>query len=177
MAVDGPRNNLQQHLAWFNSQTPQIPPRGQRQPLTTSNINLSTHTVNTVTRQPLSIQNPLSRAANMPTPANMRNSTLIAPRRSEMKPKVQEIEIVSFESPSTSDTITGKVIADKVKRDFPQGMPIIFMINLYRFANSYHSREYCDSINSRDDRSYIWRWNRYKCQNERTFKSPRSNPQ
>ena len=151
-AVDWPRNNLQQHLSWFNSQKPQIPPRGQRQPLTTSNIN---STLNTVTTQPLSIQNPQSRAPNMPTPASMRNSTLTAPRRSETKPKVQEIEIVWCESPSTSNTITGKVITDKVKRDFPQGIPITFMFNLYRTANSCHSREYSASINSRDDRSYI----------------------
>ena len=129
-AVDRPRNNLQQHLAWFNSQKPQIPPRGQRLPLTTNNIIASSASVNIAVTQLLPVQNPLTRAPIMPTPANMRNSILTAPRRSETKPKLQEIEIVSFESPSTSQSFTGKVIAERVQRDFPQGIEFNFTLNV-----------------------------------------------
>ena len=128
-AVDKPKNNLQQHLAWFNSHNPQIPPRGQRLPLTANNIILSSASVNTAITQLLPVQNPLTRAPIMPTPAHMRNSTLTAPRRSETKPKLQEIEVVSFESPSTSKTVKEKTITEKVKRDFPQGMEFNFRFN------------------------------------------------
>ena len=121
-AVDQPRNNLQQHLAWFNSQKPQIPPCGQRLPLTANNVIPSSAPVNTAITRPLPVQNTLATAPAMPTPANMRNSTLIAPRRSETKPKLQEIEVVSFESPSTSKTAIRKTIAEEVRRDFPQGI-------------------------------------------------------
>ena len=118
-AVDRPRNNLQQHLLWFNSEKPQIPPCGQRLPLTANNIIPSNPPVNTAVTQSLPVQNPLTRAPIiMPTPANMRNSTLTAPRRPETKPNLQEVEVVSFESPIS---VAGKTIAENVRRDFPQG--------------------------------------------------------
>jgi hypothetical protein len=114
--VDRPRNNLQQHLAWFNSHRPQVPPRGEAQPLTAITLNIQTAAFNVVATQPLPpVQNHVPIESTMPTPTNVGASTTAGPRRSETKLKVQEIEFVSFDSPDNSQHIAGKTAAEMQK--------------------------------------------------------------
>lgn len=64
----------------------------------------------------------------MSTPANMRTSTLAAPKRSETGPKLQEIELVSEGTPDVSKTVPGKTVADRLRRE--EGPQFIFPINV-----------------------------------------------
>jgi len=110
--VDIPRNNLQQHLAWFNSHRPQVPPRGEAQPLTAIILNMQTAAFNAAATQPFPpLQNRVTMESTVPT----NNSTVVAPRRSETKPKVREIEFVSFDSPDNSQHVAGKAAAEALK--------------------------------------------------------------
>jgi hypothetical protein len=103
--VDRPINNLQLHLAWFNSQKPQVPPVGQNLVSTLNTANLPDVVSTTVL--------PTGRDKTvMPTPANMRNSTLAAPRRSEMTPRRQDSHQTSS-APSTN--VVGKSVVDRFK--------------------------------------------------------------
>jgi hypothetical protein len=126
--VNGPRNNLQQHLAWFNTQKPQVPPRGENPPVNTPQAvviaNLPPVVVNPVVSHPAaaSRNNTTGAAAesSMPTPANLRNSKLAAPRRSDPNPKKQENETVSPEIPAAPTFSKGNSLVDKVKNDWTQ---------------------------------------------------------
>jgi hypothetical protein len=114
--VDRPRNNLQQHLAWFSSHRPQIPPRGEAQPLTTITLNIQTAAFNVAATQPLPpVRNRVPIELTMPAPTNMGPSTVAAPRRSETRPKVQEIEFLSFDSPDNSQHVAGKTAAETLR--------------------------------------------------------------
>lgn len=114
--VDRPRNNLQQHLAWFHLHKPQVPPRGEAQPLTAITLNIRTAAFNVAATQPLPpVQIRVPTESTMPTSTNIGTSAVAGPRRSETKPKVQEIEFVSFDSPDNSQHVAGKIAADKQK--------------------------------------------------------------
>src|ERR1700738_3941430 len=123
--VEHPRNNLQQHLAWFNSTKPQVPPGrglGDSLPTTTTTANPLPRTLLSQvgrTVQPSAASAP--ETATMPTPANMRNSTLAAPRRSEVTPRhrdIQDIEVVSPETLSKLSTyVLRKTVTDRFKND------------------------------------------------------------
>jgi hypothetical protein len=127
--VNTPRNNLQQHLAWFNTQKPQVPPRGDNlHPSTPQAVvvaNLPPVVVNPVVSQPAAAsRNNTTGAApessSMPTPANLRNSKLAAPRRSDPKAKKQENETASPEIPTASTFSKGNLLVERVKNDWTQ---------------------------------------------------------
>ena len=127
--VNGPRNNLQQHLAWFNTQKPQVPPRGENPPVNTPQPvavpNPPPVVVNPVVSQRAAASRnnttgAAAESASMPTPANLRNSKLAAPRRSDPKPKKQENETVSPEIPAAPTFSKGNSLVEKVKNDWTQ---------------------------------------------------------
>lgn len=128
--VNRPRNNLEHHLAWFNTQKPQVPPRTQNphpslQQQTVAIANLPLVLVNPEIPQPTATnQNDTARAqvesSSMPTPANLRSSKLAAPRRSEPKPKKQEKENIYPEVPAASAVLRGNSLVERVKNDWVQ---------------------------------------------------------
>ena len=127
--VNTPRNNLQHHLAWFNTQKPQVPHRTQNpHPRVQQTVPIATLPpvlVNPEISQPTATnQNDTAHASvessSMPTPANLRSSKLAAPRRSEPKPKRQENEHIYPEVPSASAVSRGNSLVQRVKNDWVQ---------------------------------------------------------
>jgi hypothetical protein len=124
MAVVGgrPRNNLQQHLSWFNSTKPQIPPvaQGREYTATVDTSRLEGEVPSTVPLPTVPIRqsrpvDSLGSTETMPTPANMRSTTLAAPRRSDPIPRIAEVEVISSETTlSISRNISGRSKLDRL---------------------------------------------------------------
>lgn len=133
--VSTPRNNLQHHLAWFNTQKPQVPPRTQSShrslQQTVAIANLPPVLVNPEISQPIAAnRNDTARSpiesSSMPTPANLRSSKLAAPRRSEPKPKKQqENENIYPEVPAASAVFRGNSLVERVKNAWVQEGKIV----------------------------------------------------
>jgi hypothetical protein len=99
MALDRPRNNLDSHITWFNSQKPQIPrpcagPAGDYTQTLASVADgpLASVTHNTQSTQlvpPMQIPMNLARPNphNTPVQANLKSLTLAMPEFSESKPR------------------------------------------------------------------------------------------
>jgi hypothetical protein len=121
--VERPRNNLQQQLVWFNAQKPQAPPLGPNTALSTVITNVQAAALTSIphgrTVQPsaASSQPP----ATMPIPANMRSSTLVAPRRSDVNVRrqdIQDIQVISTHTvPEVSTNVSGKGAVDRFRHD------------------------------------------------------------
>jgi|SRR5579862_1659625 hypothetical protein len=92
-AVARPRNNLQEHLAWFHSQQPQIPPQGQGMEYlqTGSAATTATLQVQVVNRGPAARIEPV---LNTPTQPALRNpSTQI--QHTESWRQQQKVEFIA----------------------------------------------------------------------------------
>ena len=127
--VNKPRNNLQQHLAWFNTQKPQVPPRTQtphpslQQVVTVAN--LPPVVANLIVPQPITVSHNettggTTESSLMPTPANLRSSKLAAPRRSDPNPKRRETESVVTDVPAPSSVLKVNSLVDRVRNDWAQ---------------------------------------------------------
>lgn len=102
-AVARPRNNLQQHLAWFNSQKPHIPPQGQQveyaqASLANAVVPISTGTVNPQVQMPDSYP-PVQRepSLSVSTQSVARNPNLLMPRKTAIQRQQEEVEVVATE--------------------------------------------------------------------------------
>jgi len=115
-----PRNNLQQHLAWFAAQSPQIPPRGQRPRAVLQTDMRIEHT-------PVEAPRPVNSSVPTPGPPRpqpQRPAQPAMPRevhaplmpRSLHKSAGQEVEFISEENVQPPpDPPTAKTIVDKLK--------------------------------------------------------------
>src|SRR5205085_11854283 len=94
-AVARPRNNLKEHLAWFNSQQPQIPPQGQRTEYlqTGSAATTATPQVQVVNRAPAVRIEPV---LNTPTQPVLRNPS-IQMQHTESRQQQQKVEFIAPE--------------------------------------------------------------------------------
>jgi hypothetical protein len=111
--VNKPRNNLNEHLTWFNSQKPHIPPRAQgpqhQQTQVVNAINLPVAVPNNspVLQLRPPVQNSTTTSQRdlsvVPTPANIRNPTVM-PKPSEARYRPPSVEVLSLETTSTLTT-------------------------------------------------------------------------
>jgi hypothetical protein len=87
-AVARPRNNIQEHLAWFHSRQPQIPPQGQR----TEYI----QTVAAATTATPQIQATIrtEHMLNIPTQPVPKNPSIPMAQRTESRPQHQKVEFI-----------------------------------------------------------------------------------
>jgi hypothetical protein len=110
-AVARPRNNLQEQLAWFNSQKPHIPPRGpQAQYPQMPPVNTTLPAIATTAKPQVQVPDlyPALRSedtVNVPTQPLIRNSSIPVPKRAEARMETQKVEVITSEEtliPSTA---------------------------------------------------------------------------
>jgi hypothetical protein len=121
--VERPRNNLQEQLAWFNAQKPQVPPLGQNTALSTVLTNVQATALTSIP-QPRTFQPSAASSqppATMPVPTNMRSSTLVAPRRSDVnirRQDIQDIQVISTHTvPEVSTDVSRKSVVERSRHD------------------------------------------------------------
>jgi hypothetical protein len=130
-----PRNNLQQHLAWFTAQNPQIPPKGQR-PQAVLQTDVRIENIVDAPR-------PNSATTTVPTLAQPRQQPLpsapptmprevhppLMPRPNQKSP-IHDIEFLSVENiQSTPDLPAAKTIVDKFKSNQHGCSRLFFLAN------------------------------------------------
>ena len=118
--VDRPKNNLQQHLAWFTSHKPQIPPKGYEVQCSQANaaytcstpVMPATNSVVPLTAAglPSSNSRPSQATGNRTIPANLADSVLASPRRLETEIKRREIDAIPSEAINMASPERTKII-------------------------------------------------------------------
>jgi len=109
-AVARPRNNLQQHLAWFNSQKPHIPPQGLRieyaqTSLANAVVPIATNTVYPQVQMPDSYPSArLEPALEIPTQP-LRNPPVSMAKKTAPQRQQEEVEVVATEETPLPTTV------------------------------------------------------------------------
>ena len=119
-AVARPRNNLQQHLAWFNSQRPHIPPPGQTTEYAGASVATAAIPIPPSTIYPqLPIPDFTVRAERQnsaPTQPLTRNPLNPMPKRTESCRKQEEVEVIATEETTLPNTVREGAL-ERIKRD------------------------------------------------------------
>jgi hypothetical protein len=119
-AVARPRNNLQQQLAWFNSQKPHIPPQSQQagylQPLPASTVAPIVPNTANPQAQMLDIYPALRSepASSVPTQPVMRNPPN---KRTEARTQQEEVEVIASEETPLPSAAARESAFKRLKND------------------------------------------------------------
>lgn len=145
--VEKPRNNLQHHLAWFVSQKPQIPPRGQIIPVK-ADVRPVLPTV-TASQQEAAT----STTSVCVTASVMLTQAIHPPSRSDLKPKQLEVENDPFNTAHALQIGPGKSLLTKLRNDQVGRLIDCFNSNPSRCAYPSFFLYYKTPVNPRNHRS------------------------